>query len=275
MSNATSSSNFSLSRHAALPSRLPRFGIFQSLIWIAVVWFIVEAFKGTGISLPEFISGFPAMGRILGEMFPPSTARLGAVGSALFVTFQMAVAGTILGIIASVPLACCASRTQTPHRSLYLFTRTLVSLFRTVPDLIWALFFVATVGLGPFAGTLAIMIDTIGFCGRFFAEGIEEIDQGPVDALKAIGASKLDTLFCAVFPAAMPSFINSSLFALEKSVRASVILGLVGAGGVGVELKVSMDMFRYAEAATIILSIFVLVVIVEQTSSLLRRRILQ
>ena len=145
---------------------------------------------------------------------------------------------------------------------------------RSVPDLVWALFFVVSVGLGPFAGTLALMVDATGFCSRFFAEALEEVEREPQEALAALGAGPLSRLFCAVVPAALPSLVNTSLYALEKATRASVVLGLVGAGGIGIELKVSMDMFRYAEAATIILAIFVLVMTVEQVSTYIRRRIM-
>ena len=130
------------------------------------------------------------------------------------------------------------------------------------------------VGLGPFAGTLAIMIDTIGFCGRFFAEAMEEVDKGPQEALEALGASRMGTIFCAVIPAALPSFVNTALFSLEKATRSSVVLGLVGAGGIGIELKVSMDMFMYSEASTIIILIFGLVLLVEQGSSRLRKMVM-
>jgi len=114
-----------------------------------------------------------------------------------------------------------------------------------------------------------------GFCGRFFAEAMEDVDKGPTDALRAQGVRRLDTVFGAIMPAAMPAFITTSLFALEKSTRSSVILGLVGAGGIGMELKVAMDLFDYPRAATIILMIFALVVLVEQVGSLVRGRIIQ
>ena len=149
-----------------------------------------------------------------------------------------------------------------------------VTLSLSVPDLVWALIFVIMVGLGPFAGTLAIMVDTIGFCARFFAESMEEVDPSPQESLTALGASRTGVVFCSIIPATLPAFVNTSLFALEKATRSSVILGLVGAGGIGIELKVSMDMFEYSEAATIIIAIFLLVLAVEQVSSRLRNRII-
>ena len=143
-----------------------------------------------------------------------------------------------------------------------------------MPDLVWALLFVIAVGLGPVAGTLAIAVDCVGFCGRFFAEAMEETDPGPREALTALGASRTGIVFSAVVPQAMPSFIATALFALEKATRSSVVLGLVGAGGVGIELKVAMDLFSYDLAATIILAVFALVVLVEQVGARLRARIM-
>jgi phosphonate transport system permease protein len=150
----------------------------------------------------------------------------------------------------------------------------MIAVCRTVPDLVWALLFVAIVGLGPFAGVLAIAVDKIGFCGRFFAEAMEEADRRPQEALRALGAAPAAVIAGAVLPTATPGLINATLFALEKATRSSVVLGLVGAGGIGIELQVSMDMFRYDEAATIILAILGLVIAVEQISAWLRRRAL-
>ncbi|MDT4858355.1 Phosphate-import permease protein PhnE [compost metagenome] len=167
-----------------------------------------------------------------------------------------------------------AARNHTPHPLVRSTIRGVVSFVRTVPDLAWALFFVASVGLGPFAGTLTLVMDTIGFCTRFFAEAIEEVEEGPPEALDAMGASRLSVVACATLPMAMPSLINTGLFALEKAVRSSVVLGLVGAGGIGAELAVSMEMFRFDQAATIVLLIFVLVLAVERVSSRARASLL-
>ena len=145
---------------------------------------------------------------------------------------------------------------------------------RTVPDLIWALFFVATVGLGPFAGVLTLIVDTIGFCGRFFAESLEEVDKRPQEALTVLGAGRTGVFICSALPAAFPSFLNTGLFSLEKATRSSVVLGLVGAGGIGIELKVAMETWQYAQASTIILLIFAMVIIVEQVSSYLRSKVM-
>ena len=216
----------------------------------------------------------PALGGILGRMFPPDLERLPQILWSLLVTFQMALAGAVLGLLLAFPLAVLAADGISPHPLVRHAARTLIALFRTVPDLVWALLFVIAVGLGPPAGVLAIMVDKIGFAGRFFAEAMEETDKSPREALAALGATRTGVIFSAIVPMAMPSFIATSLFSLEKAVRGSVILGLVGAGGIGVELKVAFDLFAYSTAATIIICIFILVLIVEQASSWVRRKLI-
>lgn len=259
---------------AGLPARLERPGILAFLLWVAALALVVTSFKGVGFSASEFVKGLPQMARFASGLFPPSLERIEPVLWSLLETFQMAIAGTVIGVLLSVPFAILSARGLSPHPVVQWATRALVSLFRTVPDLIWAVFFVVTVGLGPFAGTLALIVDTVGFCGRFFAEAMEEADRGPQEALSALGARKGAIIAAAVLPAALPSMITTSLFSLEKATRSSVVLGLVGAGGIGMELEVALTFFNYQEAATIILCIFVLVLIVEQASARLRQRII-
>lgn len=257
-----------------MPPRWDRPHPVGFLLWLLALALLVAALRGTHVSLGDVVSGLPHMGRILSEMVPPSTARLTPVLLSLLETFQMALVGTIMGVLIALPLAVLATRHLSPHPIVRHAVRSIIALCRTVPDLVWALFFVAAVGLGPFAGTLAIMVDKIGFCGRFFAEAMEEADRGPQEALRALGAGPVSIIAAAVTPATMPSFITTALFGLEKATRSSVVLGLVGAGGIGIELQVSMDMFRYDEAATIILAILALVVVVEQCGTWLRQRVL-
>jgi phosphonate transport system permease protein len=258
----------------ALPARFERPSLPGFLATLAVLAFIVLSFEQSGISLEKLIRGIPALGRLVEQMFPPSVERLPQVLMLLLQTFMMAVAGTILGLIFSLPLAILAAPSISPHPVLVWFVRGLVALFRTVPDLVWAIVFVIAVGLGPAAGVLALMVDTIGFAARFFAEAMEETDKGPREALSAIGARRSGIIFSAVVPQALPSMVNTSLFSLEKATRGSVVIGLVGAGGIGIELKVSLELFDYDQAATTIIAIFLLVLAVERVSTFVRARIL-
>jgi len=259
---------------AALPPRFERPGPLVFLAYVVALAFFVLAIEGSRISVTGFLEGLPHMGDLFVRMIPPDLTRIEPIGQALLETFQMALVGTALGVALSLPLAVLATRRLSPHPAVYYLARGLISWFRTVPDLVWALFFVVTVGLGPFAGTLALMVDTMGFCGKFFAEAMEETEPGPQEALSALGASRSGVVCSAVIPAALPSFINTALFSLEKATRSSVVLGLVGAGGIGIELKVAMDLFEYPTAATIIICIFALVLLVERLSSYLRHRII-
>lgn len=266
-----------LSRHEPTmrpPARVTAPTPLGFVLLVAAAAFLLVSIQHVDLSAERLIKGIPGIGRILDQMFPPDLSRLEPIGLALLETFQMAAVGTFLGVILSLPLAILSARGLSPHPLIYQGARALVAFFRTVPDLIWALFFVIAVGLGPAAGTLAIMIDTMGFCGRFFAEAMEEADEGPREAQDALGASRLGMIFSAVIPQALPSFIATSLFALEKATRSSVVLGLVGAGGIGLELKVAMDLFTYETACTIIIAVFLLVLLVEHFSAALRRRII-
>lgn len=262
------------SASAHMVPRYDRPNALQFALLVAALAFVIWSFASVELSLERIQRGVPALGSILGRMWPPDLERLPQILWSLLVTFQMALVGAILGLALAFPLAILAADGISPHPVVRVVSRGLIALFRTVPDLVWALLFVIAVGLGPAAGVMAIMVDKIGFAGRFFAEAMEETDKGPREALSAIGATRMGLIFSSVVPQAMPSFIATSLFSIEKAVRGSVILGLVGAGGIGVELKVAFDLFDYDTAATIIIAIFLLVLAVEQVSNWVRRRII-
>jgi phosphonate transport system permease protein len=263
--------------HSQTPPRFRRPPIVGSIFFVLAVAFIAWSMARAEVSVSALITGVPAMWDIAGEMLPPSardTESFWRLMGSLLTTFQMAVAGGIIGIAISLPLAWLAAWNHSPHPVVYAMTRGFITFCRTVPDLVWALFFVVTVGLGPFAGTLAIVVDTVGYCGRFYAESMEEVDPAPQEALKAMGAGSLSVVVCSTVPAAMPAMTAHSLYAMERAVRSSVILGLVGAGGIGVEIETFMNMFQYSYAATCIVLIFIMVLAMEQLSSWLRRKVL-
>lgn len=259
---------------------LPRFrhrSLTEYLGLLIVAGLVISSIVSTAPEIGALGRGIErlfAPSGLLAQMFPPDLSRVDRIALKLLETLQMAVAGAALGLIFAVPFAILATDRLSPHPLLRHAARGLIALFRTIPDLVWAIFFIIMVGLGPAAGVLAIMVDKIGFAGRFFAEAMEEADTGPQDALRAIGANRLGIIFSAVFPACLPSFTATSLFALEKAVRGSAALGLVGAGGIGVDLKVAFDLFNYDEALTIILMLFALVMIVEQGSGWIRSKLI-
>ena len=268
-----------------LPARFGNRPLSSILAAIFFILVTIWCFGGSGFSISQLIGSSEYLMRFLNEAFPPlyehrlTYEQFYRYWLALVETFQMAFVGTLLGIVVGFILALFASRgllTDTRKFQLVQWTvKMLISLFRTVPDLVWAIIFVMVVGLGAFAGTLTIMVDTIGFCGRFFAEEMEDVDRSPAEALVASGARRIDTVFAAVVPAATPGLITTSLFAFEKAIRSSVVLGLVGAGGIGLELQSLMNWMSYDRAMVIIGMIFVLVLVVEQASSYFRKMIIK
>ena len=259
-----------------LPSRLPRMSALSFALTIGAAAIILVSIGQVAPSFERLANGLPNMGNLLWRMSPPNTdpAFLLRIFWRIVETFQIALAGAAIGIVFSLPIAWAAARGIGPFGRVGAFLfKALISFLRTVPDLVWALLFVATVGLGAVAGTMTIVVDTIGFCGRFFAEAMEDAEKEPQEALATIGANRLSILMGAILPDIMPSLINTSLFALEKAIRSSVVLGLVGAGGIGQELKVAFDLFQYRNASTIILLIFVIVLVMEWATDRLRAKV--
>lgn len=259
-----------------LPARLPRLSPLTFALTIAALAVVIASVGQVAPSPGQLADGGPSLVRLVNRMSPPNLdpAFLERIFWRIIETFQIAIAGAAIGIVLSLPIAWSAARGVGPFGNLGAFlSKALISFLRTVPDLVWALLFVATVGLGAVAGTMTIVVDTIGFCGRFFAEAIEDSEKEPQEAIAAIGGNRLSILFGAILPDVMPSLINTSLFALEKALRSSVVLGLVGAGGIGQELKVAFDLFQYRNASTIILVIFLIVLGMEWATDRLRRKV--
>lgn len=256
------------------PARFERPSALAFIGYAMGIGILLWSFQGAGWSVEKLLRSPPMLADFISRSWPPSTANLSRLSWKMVETLQIALAGAALGVVLSVPVALLAARGLVAGRWMNTTTRTVLGFFRAVPDIAWALVFVVAVGLGPFAGMLAIMVDTVGFCGRFFADDMESVDPGPAEALTATGARKLDIVAAATIPAATPAFISTSLFAVEKAVRSSTILGLVGAGGIGIELKVGFDLFDYPTAMTVILMIAVVVIGVEQLGVWARKKVI-
>lgn len=256
------------------PGRFERIPVLGWVMLVVLAAVVINGLQRADLNLQRLERSQRNLFSFLREAFPPSLDSLDTLGLAMLTTLQMAIVGVVLGVLLSLPLALLAARNTSPAPPLRWLTRIVIATMRTIPDLIWAMIFVIMVGFGPLAGILAIVMDTIGFCGRFFSERIEETSKGPVEALTSTGARRHEVVLGAILPEAMPSFVGTSLFAVEKAIRSAVVLGLVGAGGIGVELSAAIDLFNYDEACTIILMILVVVIAAEQLSSLIRKRML-
>lgn len=196
------------------------------------------------------------------------------VAGKMLETLEIALWGTIIAVLLSAPLAWFAACNYTAHRVSYYVARGTISLLRSMPELIVALFLVLAFGFGPIAGVLALGLHSAGFLGKFYAEDIENADRKPQEALEAIGAGKLKTFWYAVLPQVLPQYIAYTLYILDRNVRMATVIGLVGAGGIGQELKGRFDLFQYGHVATILIMIFIVVFVLDQISARLRARLI-
>lgn len=259
------------------PDLPPRFRAPSALTWVLAVGFaafFIQGLVASEVSIDRLIRGAGNLVRFIGQAVPPDFSRAPNIADAMLETLNIAVVGVTFGCLFSIPLALLAARNTAPNAMVRTIARFVISVARTIPDLIWALIFVVTVGLGPLAGILAIIMDTIGFAARFYSERFEEVPKGPSEALTATGAGRLSVIFGAILPESFASMTATSLFSVEKAIRSAVTLGLVGAGGIGVELSTAMRLFRYDQAAAIILVILVVVIAFEQISSAIRKKII-
>jgi phosphonate transport system permease protein len=188
-------------------------------------------------------------------------------------TIQMALAGTVLALIAAFPLAFLGARNTSPHPVVYHVVKFVANFFRTIPDFAVALVLVAAIGLGPFAGTLALAFHTATVLIKLFAEAIEGIDEGVVEAMRATGARYTQVLSFAVVPQVMPAFISFLLYRFETNIRAAAVLGMIGAGGIGFLMVSDFRMFQYQQASMTVTVLIVLVMGVDYLSAQLRKMV--
>ena len=249
---------------------LPR-GRFLAGIPIALV-VLLWSMGGAEFDFAKLSEGTVNMGEFLSRLFPPDFSKFGTIAELLIETLQMAIVGTVLGGILSLLVAFAASSNIAP-KWLYYTARWTMNIIRSVPDLVFALMFVSAVGLGPFAGILAMTLGSVGSIGKIYAEAMEAVDRGPVVAMEAVGASQRQVIVYGILPQAAPNLVSYTLLLFEGNVRGATILGLVGAGGIGLELTTAMKMYNYGHLSAIIICIIVLVTVIDQGSALIRRRI--
>jgi phosphonate transport system permease protein len=221
----------------------------------------------------DLLTGASGMADILARSFPPDFSQFWPQLWPAFETVDIAIFGTVVGVIIAFPLAVLAARNTTPARLLYHGARALIAVCRSVPDLVWALLFVTAVGLGPFPGALAISVHSVGMLGRLLAEVIEDMDMGPIEALGTTGARRMQIFSHAVVPTVLPSLLGIALYRLDENIRSSLILGFVGAGGIGFQLLSAMNLFQYRTVSLLLIMMFVLVIGAERLSAALRKRI--
>lgn len=221
----------------------------------------------------DLITGIHGMADIIWRAMPPDFSKLPSAAWPTLQTVDIALFGTMIGIILAIPLALLAAANMTPSRYVYYAARAVIGFTRAVPDLVWALLFVTAVGLGPFPGGLALGVHSVGMLGRLFAETIEQMDMAPIHALELTGARRIQVFSHGIIPTILPSLLGISLYRLDENIRSSLVLGFVGAGGIGFQLLTAMNLFQYQEVSLLLIIIFVIVLGAERASAALRERL--
>lgn len=262
---------------AGLPvEEVSKAGAWARSLAIALFALVVLGWSAEGVDLRpgEFLAGIPSILRYISHMFPPNFAYGRDLARPAIETIQIAIWGTLLAVLTSLPLGILAAINVTPHAAFYHTARLVLNTCRGVSELVFALIFVAAVGLGPFPGVLALAVHNTGMLGKFYAEAIEAVDPGPIEALQAAGANLLQTIALAIVPQVLPNFVAFNLYRFEVSIRSATVLGLVGAGGIGFHLISSIRLFQYQDTSMILVVVLLLVWVTDIASSWLRQRII-
>ena len=255
--------------------RRPQFVDNPWLRWgilLGLAAYLVYASTAVDMNLQRMLRGLPRAREFLALMFPPDFGRWELLSSGVLESLQMAVFSTAVGSLLSIPVAIGAASNVAP-RPFYVLCRGWISISRTFPEVIIAIFFVKAFGFGPFAGVLTLTVATTGFLGKMLAEDIEDIDRGQVEAIEATGAGWGKTLLYGVFPQVMPRLVGLVVYQLDINLRESTIIGIVGAGGIGGALFNSFLRYEYDFSLAILLVIIGLVLVAEWASGEIRSRV--
>lgn len=246
------------------------------ILALAALALLVFGLWHLGFSLAKFLSGLASLGKFAALMFPPDwgdSTSLWRYTRALAETVAIALLGTMLAAAIAFPLSLIAARNATVSQILRFFARRAFDTLRGVDTLVWALIWVNVVGLGPFAGVLAIAISDIGSFGKLFSEAIEASDKRPVEGIVASGGSRLHAIRFGILPQVAPVLISQILYYFESNTRSATIIGIVGAGGIGLQLSEQIRTLEWQTVCFIIIMILVTVSLIDLISTRLRNAI--
>jgi phosphonate transport system permease protein len=241
--------------------------------WVAGALVLAVVAWDIGADPVRLARGIPWMWDFVRRMVPPDLAVLPAALAGALTTVEIALLGTALAAALAVPLGFLSARNVAPP-TVYYAMRAALNFFRSIDTLVYALLFVAAVGLGPFPGMLAVLAYTTTSLAKLYSETIEGIEPGPVDAIRATGATRRQVLRFGVLPQVLPLFLSYVLYRFESNVRAATVLGFVGAGGIGLYLQTYLRMIDYPAASTVLLVTVVMVMAVDFASARIRARLI-
>jgi phosphonate transport system permease protein len=261
-------------RPAVGPRRNRGSGLTFAVALICGAALYVLCLQAAEINLAKLWAGLPRLASWAQRAWPPDLSELPTLLGRAGETVAMATVGMSFGALLAVPVCVLAARNVTTSPWLHYPARWLLNVLRGIDSFVFALIFVAAVGLGPFAGVLGIAMHSAGSIAKLWAEAIETAEPGPIEAATMSGASKPKVFLHALLPDAMPHLMSVLLYLFEFNVRASTVLGIVGAGGIGQELKNSMDLLLFDRVLTILLIILAMVTVIDQASAWLRRKLI-
>jgi phosphonate transport system permease protein len=246
----------------------------KTVIQVGVVLLLVAAFSFyTGLFNPARLAeGVPSIFSLMTEGFPPDFSDWAAWMLPLLDTLAMSVAGTALALALALPLGFLGARNTAPNRIVYQIARTTLNVLRSIPELIMGIIFVAAVGFGALPGVLALGLHSVGMVGKFISESIEHVADEPIEAVRAAGATPLQVIFHGVYPQVIGQIADVTVYRWEYNFRASTVMGMVGAGGIGFELMGSLRLMQYQEVSALLLVILATVTVVDGIGIHLRRR---
>ncbi|MFC0215430.1 phosphonate ABC transporter, permease protein PhnE [Paenibacillus chartarius] len=242
------------------------------LLFLAALAFSIWYIK---FDFMEFMVGIPIFVRFLVvDFMPPNASDIAKYMKPVLDTLAFGVAATVISSMAGLLFAFLMANNTAPHPALRVVLRGIVSFLRNVPFLVWTSILVVLFGVGAMPGIFSLILFGVAFLSRVYAESIEEIDKHPVEALDAAGATYWQKLKHAVIPQFMPGYISWTLFMFEITIRASAVLGLVGGGGIGSQIKQTMDLFQYSKTATVITIMVIMILAVEFLTQRIRERLI-
>ena len=235
-----------------------------------LILLLAGSWQGADMRPMELIRDSGNMAKYASEFFPPNFSQWRFYIEEMLVTLQIALWGTALALITAIPMGLLASSNIVPWW-IYQPVRRLLDTFRAINEMVFAMLFVVAVGLGPFAGVLALWIHTSGILAKLFSEAVEAIDPQPVEGIRSTGASSLHEVVYGVIPQVMPLWISFTLYRFESNVRSATVVGMVGAGGIGVILWEIIRGFQYAETAAVMLIVVATVSLIDLASATIRK----
>nr|WP_240702879.1 phosphonate ABC transporter, permease protein PhnE [Thermodesulfobacterium sp. TA1] len=247
----------------------------KHLWWFLFLATLYLSFSFSKFDLFALVEGFSNSIALIGEMIPPKISGVENIINLTVQTIVIGLWGTIIGSFISLPVGFLSARNTSPNLLIYYIFRGLVTFLRSIPELLYALVLVVSFGIGPLPGIIALAISTVGLLGKFYSEAIESVDTRPLEALRATGSHSIQVFRYAIIPQILPSFVGYNLYLLDHNIRVAIVLGVVGAGGLGIELFSQIRSFNYPQVGGILVVILIVVSIIDRLSAKLRNDIYQ